>query len=295
MNGTATAVLEKTVTHQGVIVYVTESEEVILRVPKQIGFLSSIRPRQTNTSHNIRFLRQTPFVAGPDVPGDYILNSKEDPCYENVAALGAEYVGYSLVADEGSGPLRSLFLTADGASRQSADQADARWAPDLVGSFFNPSSLLPGEEPSLYNFVEGYSKRTLLNGYLPVAHTGVWNPKSKTGYEVTVVLPRGENATPIGLLRATIPDWAAKRIAGSGNVHQGADGVYFVERYWKTSPERFWEAVAGVANYWQHFFEDRMEVSIPDRWLLDAARAGITLSRCSYRGLAPTYQIGEGP
>jgi hypothetical protein len=28
--------------------------------------------------------------------------------------------------------------------------------------------------------------------------------------------------------------------------------------------------------------------------LSDAARAGITLSRCSYRGLEPTYQVGEG-
>jgi hypothetical protein len=37
-----------------------------------------------------------------------------------------------------------------------------------------------------------------------------------------------------------------------------------------------------------------MPVSIPDEWLLNAARAGITLSRCSYRGLEPTYQIGEG-
>ena len=37
-----------------------------------------------------------------------------------------------------------------------------------------------------------------------------------------------------------------------------------------------------------------MEVEIPDQWLLDAARAGIVLSRCSYHGLEPTYQIGEG-
>lgn len=37
-----------------------------------------------------------------------------------------------------------------------------------------------------------------------------------------------------------------------------------------------------------------MPVSIPDEWLLNSARAGITLCRCSYRGLEPTYQIGEG-
>lgn len=295
MNGTSTAVLEKTVTHGGIIVYVTESEGVILRVPKQIGHLSFIRPRPTNTPHGIAFVRQNPYVPGPDRPGDYILQSNEDPCYENVAALGAEYVGYSLIADDGCGPLQSLFLTADGSSRQLADQGEARWAPDLTGKYFDPASLLPGEDPSIYNYVPGFSKRTLLNGYLPIAHTGVWNPESKAGYEVMIVLPRDENAKPIGMLRATVPEWMIGRMgSGSGAVHKRPDGTYTVERFWRTNPERFWQAVAGVANYWQHFFSDQMMVEIPDRWLLDSARAGITLSRCSYRQLAPTYQIGEG-
>ena len=47
---------------------------------------------------------------GPTEPGNYILNSNEDPCYENVAALGAEYIGYTLAANEQAGALRSLFL-----------------------------------------------------------------------------------------------------------------------------------------------------------------------------------------
>ena len=34
---------------------------------------------------------------------------------------------------------------------------------------------------------------------------------------------------------------------------------------------------------------------IPDPWLLDCARAGIVLSRCSFRGLEPSYQVGAGP
>ena len=59
-------------------------------------------------------------------------------------------------------------------------------------------------------------------------------------------------------------------------------------------PRVFFSALAGVWNRWHDFFEHRMPVEIPDRWLLDAARAGITLSRCSYRGLEPTYQVGEG-
>ena len=90
VNGTATAVFEKHVTHQGAIVYVTESEGEILRVPKHIGQLSSVAPRPTNTPHGIRFTRPAPYVPGPDRLGNYILNSAEDPCYENVAALGAE-------------------------------------------------------------------------------------------------------------------------------------------------------------------------------------------------------------
>ena len=50
----------------------------------------------------------------------------------------------------------------------------------------------------------------------------------------------------------------------------------------------------GVWNRWRSFFASGMEVDIPDEWLNDAARAGIVLSRCSYHGLEPTYQIGEG-
>lgn len=295
MNGTVTAVLEKTVTHGGCIAYVTESEGVILRVEKQVGRLSAIRPRPVNTPHGIAFRRQVPFVPGPDRPGEYILHSNEDPCYENVAALGAEYIGYSLVGGDGCGPLQSLFLTGDGSSRQLADQPEARWAPDLVGKFFDPANLLPGDDPSLYRYMEGFSKRTLLGGYLPIAHTGVWNPQTKCGYEAIVVLPRDEKPEPVGLLRATVPEWMVARLgSNAGNVYRHPDGTYMVERYWRASPDKFWEAVAGAANYWQHFFDDHMAVRIPDPWLLDAARAGIVLSRCSYRGLEPTYQVGEG-
>ena len=128
------------------------------------------------------------------------------------------------------------------------------------GRVLDPASLLPNEEPSIFNFVDGYSKRTLLNGYLPIAHTGVWNPHSKAGYESIVVLTRGENPQHVALVRATLPEWLAKRMSGSPFVHQRPDGTYSFERYWKTPPEGFWEAVAGVANYWQHFFEDQMPV-----------------------------------
>jgi hypothetical protein len=43
-NGTPTAVFEKHVTHQGVLVFVTAEREVA-RIPKQIGDLSQIKPR----------------------------------------------------------------------------------------------------------------------------------------------------------------------------------------------------------------------------------------------------------
>ncbi len=278
INGTATAVFEKHVTHQGMIVYVTESEGEILRIPKRVGQLSSIRPRPVNTPHGIAFKRQVPYVPGPDTLGDYILNSAEDPCYENVAALGAEYIGYTLVANEQAGPLRSLFLEADGKSRQLSSHPEGQglWAPDLVDSVFDPSQFIPGENPSLFEYMPGYSKRTLLGGYLPAADIGVWNPDAQAGYEVMVLLPPGADAQPIARVRFVVPSAAT------------------VEHYWNTSAQGFFSSLAGVANRWIHFFEDRMRVDIPDEWLVDAARAGITLSRCSYRGLEPTYQIGEG-
>jgi hypothetical protein len=296
MNGTPTAVLEKQATHAGAIVYVTEAEGVILRIRKGVGSLASIRPRGINTTGGPKFVRQAPYVPGPDTPGNYILLSNEDPCYENVAALGAEYIGYTFVGNEQAGPLRSLFLEADGKSRQlgTVPQGQTAWAPDLVGPLFDPSHHTPGDDPSVYRYLPGYSKRTLLGGYLPVANIGVWNEESHAGYEVMVLLPNGTDAQPIGRVRSVVPKWMVKSLRPGEHVTQEADGLLYIDRYWNALPEKFFYELAGIGNYWQHFFEDHMPVDIPDEWLLNAARAGITLSRCSYRGLEPTYQIGEG-
>lgn len=296
MNGTPTAVLEKQATHAGAIVYVTEAEGVILRIPKGVGSLASIRPRPTNTKGAPKFVRQAPYVPGPDTVGNYILHSNEDPCYENVAAMGAEYIGYTFVGNEQAGPLISLFLEADGTSRQlgTVPEGQTAWAPDLVGALFDPSHHLPGDDPSVYRYIPGYSKRMLLGGYLPVANIGVWNEESRAGYEVMVLLPNGTDAQPIGRIRSVVPKWMVKSLRPGEHVTQEADGLLYVDRYWNASPEKFFYELAGIGNYWQHFFEDHMPVEIPDEWLLNAARAGITLARCSYRGLEPTYQIGEG-
>ena len=76
LNGSATAIFEKHVTHRGAIVYVTGEQGVIANIPKMIGRLSSIRPRPTNTP-DVRFERTARYTPGPDVPGDYILRSGE--------------------------------------------------------------------------------------------------------------------------------------------------------------------------------------------------------------------------
>lgn len=294
MNGSGTAVFEKRTSHQGTIVYITEAGGVILRISTGIGTLSTIRPRPVNAPQ-IRFTRETPYHAGSDRLGEYILNSNEDPCYENVAALGPEYIGWTLVANEQAGPRRSLFLEANGRSRERPGgvAGEAAWAPDIAGSVFDPLELLPDKYPELYRYLTGFSKRTLLGGYLPIANTGVWNPEEKAGYEVTVLLPSGEQATPMGRVRATRPEWAAVETESNGQTNRVEDTTY-LDRYWNSTVGEFFSELAGIANRWQHFFEDHMRVEIPDPWLLDAARAGITLARCSYRGLRPTYQIGEG-
>ncbi len=277
MNGTRTAIFEKHVTHRGAILYVTEAEGVTARIPKGVGDLSKIRPRPVNAPE-VKLARGARYVPGPDAAGNYILNSNEDPCFENVAALGEEYVGWSLVANEEAGPLKSLYLAPDGRSRQLGNRPEgqANWAPDLTGALFDPHNLLPDENPQLFQYVPGYSKRTLLGGYLPVAHTGVWNPQYRSGYEVIVLLPPGNNAEPMARVRAVMPD--GKQI----------------ERYWQSSAQSFFGALAGVWNRWYNFVEEKMPVEIPDSWLLDSARAGIVLARCTYRGLEPTYQVGEG-
>ena len=293
LNGVATAVFEKHVTHQGAIAYVTPMGE-IAHIPKRIGDLAKIRPRPTSAPHGIKLERPAHYTPGPDVAGDYILNSEEDPSYENVAALGAELIGWTLVANEEAGPEKSLWLEADGKSRQLVPDPQALWAPDLTGRLFDPRRFLPSEY--LYEYVPGFSKRTLLGGYLPAADIGLWNPRFQVGYEVMVILPAGAEAHPLGRVRAMLPLGAEGTLipAGDTNATKVVPRVGFVERYWNGSAEDFFSALAGVWNKWHHFFTEKMRVEIPDEWLLDAARAGIALTRTSYRGLDPTYQIGEG-
>ena len=293
LNGVPTAVFENHATHQGAIAYITEIGE-IANVPKRVGDLSKIRPRPTNTPHKVKLDRPPYFVPGPDVCGDYILNSDEDPCYENIAALGAELIGWTLVANEEAGPERSLFLEADGRSRQIPSDPQASWAPDLPGRLFDPRRFLPSEY--WYEYVPGYSKRTLLGGFLPVADIGVWNPIYQVGYEVIVVMPPGTESRPIGRVRAQLPLKPKGTLIPAGDSHadEGLPATGFLNHYWGGSAEEFFSALIGIWNRWRNFFEAGMTVEIPDDWLWDGARAGIVLSRCSYHGLQPTYQIGEG-
>lgn len=290
MNGVLTAVFEKHVTHRGAIAYVTEGEGTIAWLPKQIGSLSVIRPRPTNTPQGVKLERAAQYLPGQDVTGEYLLHSSEDPCYENVAALGPEYIGWALVANEQGGPATCLYLEADGKSREIAGKPDGAgtWEPDQLGAFFDPAELLPGENPQLYEYLPGYSKRTLLGGYLPVANIGVWNPKYECGYEVMVLLPPGTEAKPMGRVRAMVKKEDHDAIPAE------ADGRVYIERYWNCNASEFFSELAGIWNHWSTLYENSMPVEVPDGWLVDAARAGITLSRCSYRGLEPTYQIGEG-
>jgi len=291
-NGTPTAVFEKHVAHRGAIVYITELGE-IARIPKGIGDLANIRPRPINATPAGRLVRQANYPAQPDKPGDYVLGSDEDPCYENVAALGEELIGWTLVANEEAGPEHALWLEADGTSRQFGADPQSLWAPDLTGRRFDPRRLLPSQY--LYDFVPGYSKRTLLGGYLPAADIGVWNPNFKLGYEVMALLPPGADAQPIARVRVLLPEGRSDLIPpGDTNAGQTLPAARWEDRYWNTSAEGFFAALVGVWNHWHHCFEDRMRVEIPDPWLLDAARGGIALARTSYRGLEPTYQIGEG-
>jgi hypothetical protein len=283
-DGVAAAVFEKHATHRGAIAYVAQGRGAIASIPKAVGKLASIRPRPVTAPETVRLRREPHYVPGPDVAGSYILNSDQDPCYENVAALGPEFIGWTLAGNEEAGPLKSVFLDAAGASRELNTNDENLWDPDINGALFDPMDDLPGEGRLVYEYLPGYSKRTLLGGYLPVADVAVWNPHYKAGYECIVLVTPGEEGKVLGRVRST----------ATGDVDGSREAGQEHTRYFNSSPEEFYAALAGIWNRWHDFYETAMPVEIPDPWLLDAARAGITLSRVSYRGLRPTYQIGEG-
>ncbi len=292
MNGTPTAVFERHVTHRGAIAYVTVDRGTIALIPKGIGDLSKIRPREIAAPSDAQLRRPAKYIPGPDVPGEYILRSSDDPCYENVAALGPEFIGWTLVANEQGGPERSLFLEPDGTSRElNNSPAQAAWAPDELSAVLDPKELFPNDNAQLWKYEKGFSKRTLLGGYTPTADIGVWNQQYGCGYEAMVLLPEGGDARPIARVRIMMPD---DQVTAGMHVYRDGANRAFLERYVNCGPQQFFSTLAGIWNRWKTFFEDSMPVSIPDEWLLESARAGIMLSRCSYRGLEPTYQIGEG-
>lgn len=282
LNGIETAVFEKQVTHQGAISYSTAQGE-IAHILKRVGDLSKIRPRPVNPPKKLgEFKRVKRYIPGPDVYGDYILQSGEDPCYENVAALGPEFIGWTLVANGETGPEGAMWLEPDGTSREFGTDPQSLWAPDMTGRLFEPPDFLS----YIYDHTQGYSKRTAMGGYLPAADIGVWNPNFQVGYEVMAVLPQGKDAKPVGRIRVMQPQ--------DSQAHEEEQAPHFTEHFWNASREQFFAELVGVWNRWHHFFEDKMKVEIPDAWLLDGARTGIALCRASYRGLNPTYQIGEG-
>jgi hypothetical protein len=197
-----------------------------------------------------------------------------------------------------------------------ARRVSGLWAPDASGPVFDPMNLLSIASmiPETYEYVPGYSKRTLLGGHLPIADIGVWNPIHNAGYEVMVVLAPGEKAKPIGRLRCVVSEDAAERyrsdeeeakkdpdltLWASSNDNPALkrvteNGQTIYESYWNGTADSFYTALAATWKRWHDFHEQAMQVDIPDEWLRDAAQSGLTLSRCSYRGLEPTYQIGEG-
>ncbi len=295
-SGLILAVFEKHVTYQGKIVYLDRQGNQIAAIPKGVGKLSAICPRPINPSGDHEFERAPQFKKGPDIFGNTILNSGEDPCYENVAALGKEYIGWTLVSNEECGPEYSLFLDADGKSRElyNSSNNESAWAPDSVGNVINPMDNAPGNNPELYETVAGFSKRTLLGGYLPVADTGIYNTKFKSGYETIVIMPFGINPTPIARVRYLVPSEIAASYPPNNSLYQDTDGSYFLDYYQNCTPQQFHNVQLDIWLHWSSFFSNSMQVDIPDTWLLNAARAGITLSRASYQGFKPTYQIGEG-
>jgi hypothetical protein len=288
----STAIFEKHATHRGAIAFVTVGRGTIAQIPKWIGDLASIRPRQIAAPADVQLRRAARDVPGPDVPGDYILSSADDPCYENVSALGPEYIGWTLVANEQGGPETSLYLQADGASRElNNNPPQAAWAPDELSAVFDPRDLLPFEHATWWPYEKGYSKRTLLAGYLPVADIGVWNRQHGCGYEAMVLLPEGVDAKPASRVRIMIPE---NQTTPNMKVYRDEMGRTFVDHYRNGDAASFFSLLLQIWRKWSAFFEESMPVDIPDEWLLAGARAGLVLCRCSYRGLEPTYQIGEG-
>jgi len=84
-------------------------------------------------------------------------------------------------------------------------------------------------------------------------------PESRAGYEVLVLLPPGTNARPMARIRATVPQWLAEQLGSNSHLLKSNGGGLYIEQYWNCSAEGFFSALAGIANRWQHFFDDHRQ------------------------------------
>ena len=272
VDGKSVGVMEKRVTHRGAIAFVS-MDGIVAVIPKWIGDLAQIRPRPVAAPEAVQLKRAARHVPGPDVPGNYILVSTEDPSYENVAALGPEYIGWTLVSNEQSNPQRSVYLQADGTSRERLNKPpQTAWAPDELNPVVDPQEFLPTYNPQCWQYVDGHSKRTLLGGYLPVADLGVWNPQFACGYELMCLLPDRANAEPLTRLRIMIPE---EQVKEEMHIWRDEHGRAFVEKYPNEDAPKFFAELLKIWLHWENFFSESMPVKIPDEWLLAGARAGI--------------------
>jgi hypothetical protein len=64
INGVMSAIFEKHVTHRGAVAYCTERGGTIALIPKQVGDLSKVRPRPTDTPHGVKLDRHCACLPG---------------------------------------------------------------------------------------------------------------------------------------------------------------------------------------------------------------------------------------
>ena len=254
------AVLEHRSTDASALVYVGQNGIVDQLSKAVAGPDDTLSQRVFPSSDAKRIL-----ASQQDDLGNEVLARRQDPTYADMAALLPRLDGYTFL-----GTLQShekVIVWPDGRLGLGIHNHN------LVDVLMNPSRLLH------IPVVEQSAKREgLIGGYLPVIDYNFFNRVTNRGLEEIAFAAEEDDPTTYVCLRPKGGKAEYWKLPGPQRLLDGTD---------------FYRELLAMAHTWDRFFNEGMQVHIPEARVENASKAAIIHGLLSEVGLHPKYGVGR--
>lgn len=253
------AVLEHRAADTGAFVYVGK-KGIVANLSEAAGNSSASHVQRVfPASYAQRIL-----ASKEDVLGDEVLAKGGDPTYAAVSKLLPPLVAYTFLGTTQSP--EKVLVWPDGRLGLGIRKRD------LNKVLFDPAKLLGVAPDDRDEKIEG-----LIGGYLPVIDYRFFDRASKRGFEEIAFATGGENPTIYVRLRDGNGKPEYWKLPGAQRLKDGAE---------------FYRGLLDTAQYWEHFFQDGMQIKLPDARVQNASKAAIVRALIGEVGLHPKYGVG---